>query len=96
MRCDVVETTNLSQVTFAHFVTALASSAMVHLGETADPAGGGKSVDLGLARDTIDTIAMLEDKTAGNLSEEEASLLTSLLDELRGKYVAASKAKHGG
>jgi len=81
----------LPSVTFSSFVISLASSAMVHLGETPDPGTGAKAVDLPMARHSIDVLGLLEDKTEGNLSEEESKLLTSLLAELRTKFVAAAQ-----
>ncbi len=83
----------LPPVSFSSFAISLASSAMVHLGETPDPATGQKSVDLGMARHSIDALAMLEEKTKGNLEDDESKLITSLLYELRSKYVAVSKAQ---
>lgn len=79
-------------VSFSSFLISLASSAMVHLGETNDPATGGDNVNLPLARSTIDLIALLEAKTAGNLDEEETKLMTTLLGELRTKYVSKVNA----
>lgn len=76
-------------VNFATFVVSLASSAMLHLGEVADPGTGAKSVDLSLARQTIDLLGILKEKTEGNLDGEERQLLDSVLSDLRTKYVAA-------
>ena len=77
-------------VTFSSFLISLASSAMFHLGEAPDPTTGETSVNLSLARSTIDLIAMLEAKTVGNLDEEEGKLITTPLGELRQKYVTKS------
>ena len=77
-------------VTFSSFLISLASTAMFHLGEAPDPTTGETAVNLSLARSTIDLIAMLEEKTAGNLDEEEGKLITTLLGELRQKYVTKS------
>ncbi len=82
---------SLPQVTFSNFVLSLASSAMVHLGQTPDPATGTKSVDLSLARHTIDVLGVLSAKTEGNLDEEEDRLLNSLLADLRTRFVALSQ-----
>lgn len=78
-------------VSFAQFIVSLASSALVHLGEIADPGTGTKDADLGLARHTIDVLAILKDKTRGNLDEDEAKLVDAVLFDLRQKYVAASR-----
>ncbi len=85
----------LSAVSFSSFIISLAQAALVHIGETPDPTSGKKSQELALARHTIDSLSMLEDKTSGNLDEDQAKLLSSLLHELRGKFVAASKASRG-
>lgn len=82
---------DLSAVSFTSFVISLASSALVYLGETPDPGTGTKAVDLALARHTIDALGMLATKTEGNLDDDEAKLLDSLLADLRMKFVAASK-----
>ncbi|MCB9777586.1 MAG: DUF1844 domain-containing protein [Alphaproteobacteria bacterium] len=79
-------------VSFSQFVVSLASSALVHLGEIADPTVGARAADLKLARHTIDVLGLLKDKTAGNLDEDETRLLDALLFDLRQKYTqAASK-----
>lgn len=80
-------------MTFGTFVVSLASSAMVHLGETPDPMRGTTEVNLPLARQTIQLIEILEAKTRGNLDEDEARLMTSVLYELRLRYVEQSKTR---
>ncbi len=87
------EPTGLPSVTFSLFVSSLASSAMVHLGLTADPESGTQQADLALARHVIDALGVLEEKTAGNLDEEEGKLLASLLAELRTRFVEVSRAQ---
>ena len=87
------DTAGLPAVNFSSFVTSLAQTALMHLGELAGPGTGAKSVELGLARHTIDALGMLEEKTKGNLDEGEAKLLSSLLYELRSKFVSASRAQ---
>jgi hypothetical protein len=82
----------LPDIDFATFVLSLASSVLVYLG---DPeAGEGEvQVDLPLAKQTIDIMAMLHEKTKGNLSEGEDKLLSGVLYDLRIKYVDAQKRK---
>ena len=81
---------SLPEIDFATFVLSLSTSAMVHLGEA--PAPDGSSVkNLELARQTIDILGMLEGKTKGNLTDEEAKLLQQLLCDLRLRYVALTK-----
>lgn len=77
----------LPPVSFTTFVLSLASSAMVHLGETPDPESGGFDLNLPLAKHTIDILATLECKTRGNLTGDEGDLLLHLLRELRLAYV---------
>jgi len=65
------------------------SSGLVQLGKVEDPSTGKKSVHLDLAKHTIDMIAMLEEKTKGNLTEDEDNLFKALLSEIRIAYVEA-------
>lgn len=81
----------LPEIDFSTFVLSLGSSALMHLGEIEDP-GGNNVRDLALAKQTIDIIAMLQEKTKGNLDAAEEHLLKSLLYDLRVKYVDAQKA----
>ncbi len=70
-------------VSFSSFVTSLAASAMEHLGliEAATPA----APNLVLARQTIELLAVLKAKTDGNLDDDEAKLLDTLLQDLQGR-----------
>ena len=83
-------------VSFSSFVVSLASSAMVNLGEVHDPASSGQGTDLAIARQTIDLLGVLEEKTRGNLDEEEAKLLESVLYDLRLKFVEKRKERDAG
>lgn len=89
----VSEPQTLPAVTFSSFFITLAQSAMVHLGETADPSSGARAVDMNLARHTIDALGMLAEKTEGNLDDDEVKLVSSLLDELRAKFVEVSRRR---
>lgn len=75
------------EITFSAFIMSLASSALVGLGEVPDPSSGKVSKDMSLARHNIDLLEMLRQKTKGGVNQDEASLLDSLLCELRLKYV---------
>lgn len=75
-------------VSFSSFVISLAQSAMMHLGQVPDPATGAPHVDLALARNTIDLIGLLKEKTQGNLDAEETRLLDTVLYELRKQWLA--------
>ena len=88
------ETQPLPEVDFAMFALSLASSALVHLGELPHPEAEGDAphpANLSLAKQTIDILGMLRDKTRGNLNQEEAQVLDNILYDLRMKYVAAKK-----
>ncbi len=77
-----------SDLTFSGFVLSLATTAAVHFGDLADPATGGKGEqDLDGAARIIEVLTMLQQKTKGNLIEQEERLLDDLLYELRLRYV---------
>jgi hypothetical protein len=78
-------------VDFHTFVLSLGSSALLHLGEIENPNDGVSQKDLPLAKHTIDILAMLAEKTKGNLSPAEEKLMESLLYDLRLRYVELSK-----
>ncbi len=81
----------LPEVNFSSFLLSLSSSTLLHLGEIADPQSGEKKKDLALAKQSIDIIGLLKDKTKGNLTHEEEELLEHLLYDLRMRFVEASK-----
>lgn len=77
---------------FAALVISLGHSALFHLGLVPDPQTGRHGArDVALARQTIDTVEMLEEKTRGNLTPDEARLLEDLLYDLRRRFLEASK-----
>ena len=84
----------LPRVDFATFMLSLGTSALYHLGVVAHPETGRKldPPELALARNTIDTLEMLEEKTRGSLDAQERELVGSLLYELRMRFVEAEKA----
>ena len=82
------------QVSFVAFVFSLASNAAVHFGDIPDPmTNERRPVDLEAAQQLIEILAMLEEKTRGNLTPEERQLLEQLLYELRMRYVEAKKSQ---
>jgi hypothetical protein len=89
-RSDEAQRIPLPEVSFNSLIFSLSSSALLHLGEIADPQTGEKKKDLSLAKHTIDTIGMLKEKTKGNLDEEERRFLESILTDLRWRYVKAA------
>ncbi len=80
-------------IDFSTFVLSLGSSALVHLGEMAHPEAQTEEENLSLARQTIDILAMLEEKTRGNLTAEESRFILDLLSELRLRFVERSRAR---
>ncbi len=80
----------LPEADFAQFVTGLATQALMHLGELEHSASGKKETSLEQTRYLIDILQMLEEKTRGNLTDEENKILTGLLNDLRWRYVNAS------
>jgi len=84
-------TAPLGELTFATFVVGLSTQALVHLGEMPEPQTGQFARDLPAAEQVIDIIAMLQDKTRGNLDGDEAQLMESILFELRMKYVERAR-----
>jgi len=81
----------MPEVTFSAFIMSLNTAALFHLGEIADPETGATRQDLVLVQHTIDTLDLLEKKTKGNLTEDEASMLTKFLYDLKMRYVEASR-----
>jgi PBP1b-binding outer membrane lipoprotein LpoB len=77
----------LPEMNFATFVASLNASALMQLGLIEDPISGTKNRNLPMAKQTIDILSMLQEKTEGNLSEEEANLLKNVLYDLRMMYV---------
>jgi len=72
---------DIQPMSFDIFVLSLNASALLHLGDAQEPA-----TNLPLARQTIDILAMIEEKTRGNLSGEEERLLHQILFDLRMRY----------
>ena len=81
------DTRSLPALNFATFIFSLNSSALVQLGMIEDPMTGEKSKNLPLAKQTIDILSMLEEKTRGNLDVDEAGMLKNILYDLRIQYV---------
>jgi len=81
----------LPEINFSSFVFSLSSSVLLHFGEIADPISGKKERNLPMAKQTIDILSILKEKTKGNLTKDEEQLLDNLLAELRIKYVQESK-----
>jgi hypothetical protein len=75
-------------LTFTAFILSLATTAAVHFGDYADPATHERpEPNLEGAGQMIDVLTLLEEKTRGNLSDEENVLLGRILYELRMRFV---------
>ena len=82
--------TPLPEINFATFVVSLNASALLNLGAIEDPATGQSNKNLAMAKQTIDILSLLEEKTKGNLSTEETNLIKNILYDLRIIYVKES------
>jgi len=80
------------EINFSTFVFSLSTSALIYLGEMDNPVTQKKEEDYNLAKQNIDILSILEERTKGNLDPNEAKLLESLLYDLRMKYI--EKVKH--
>ncbi len=81
----------MPEVTFSTFVMSLNTSVLYHLGELPDPETGKTVFNIDLARHAIDTLVVLEQKTKGNLSEEESELMKNILYDVKMRFVNAVK-----
>ncbi|RPH74588.1 DUF1844 domain-containing protein [bacterium] len=83
-----------SGITFTGFILSLATTAAVHFGDIADPNTGERAEpNLAAAAQMIELIALLQEKTRGNLIEPEERLVDDLLYELRLRYVQAQQGE---
>lgn len=82
----------LPEVTFSSFVLSLSTTVMYHLGDFPDPATKRANRNLAAAKQTIDMLGMLKNKTAGNLDADERELLEGILYELMMRYVKEKEA----
>ena len=80
-------------VTFSSFVISLGSSSLMLMGEQLDPHQEAVSVNLPQAKEIIDLLSVLEEKTKGNLTSEEQTVLRDMLYALRMKYVTLASPK---
>ena len=80
----------LPEIEFTHFILSLSSSALIQLGEIQDPFTKKSAKNLSLAKQTIDLIGMLKEKTKGNLTPEEEKVIDYILYDLRMRYVKAA------
>ena len=82
--------TPLPEMNFINFILSLSTSALIQLGEVHDPASPSVEKDLPSAKQTIDLIGMLKEKTKGNLTPDEEKVMDHILYDLRMRYVRAT------
>ena len=87
------EGVDLPTIDFATFVLSLSHSALMHLGDAPNPETNTVEANLPLARQTIELLGILEEKTKGNLTGDEERLFTQVLDDLRERYLELSKKR---
>jgi len=83
----------LPEINFSTFVISLSTQALMHLGEVPSPLSGKIETDVPAAKQMIDLLAMLRDRTRGNLNSNEDRLMDDILFDLRMKYVEAVKKR---
>ena len=82
-----------AEINFSTFVISLSTQVLMHLGEIANPLSGKVETDVPVAKQMIDILGMLRDKTRGNLNASEDRLMEDILFDLRMKYVEAVKKR---
>ena len=90
---EAARTNALPEIDFSTFVISLSTQALMHLGEIANPVSGNIEADISVAKQMIDILGMLKDKTRGNLNSNEDQLMEGILFDLRMKYVEAVKRR---
>jgi hypothetical protein len=89
----MTEEREASTINLVAFVLSLAHTAAVHFGDVPDPVSGSKAeVNLPAAKQMIDILALIEEKTRGNLTAEERQLLEGVLFEMRLRFVEITNA----
>lgn len=81
----------LPPIDFSTFVLSLASSVQIYLGVIPNPDTQKQTKNLPLAKQSIDLLALLQEKTKGNLTEDEKKVFENVLGSLRMQYVEVSK-----
>jgi len=83
----------LPSLDFSTFILSLSSSVLINLGVLEHPVTKKSEKDTAAAKQTIDLISLLQEKTRGNLTDDEARLIEDLLTELRLQYCKAMEEK---
>ena len=81
----------LPPIDFASFIISLSTSVLIYLGEIPDPLSNEKKEDFMSAKQTIDLISLLKEKTRGNLTQQEEEFMENILYDLKMRFVKASK-----
>ena len=92
-RADEAQQEPLPEINFSTFVISLSTQALMHLGEIANPISGKIDADVSAAKQMIDMLGMIREKTGGNLNANEDRLMQDILFDLRMKYVEAVKKR---
>lgn len=82
---------SMNSVNFSTFILSLASATFIEMGVVEDPLTKSKKKDLSSAKQHIDLLQMLQEKTRGNLDDEERGLLERILRDVRLQFVKASE-----
>lgn len=86
----------LPEITFASFIMSLGTSVFFSLGDLPHPETGAAEKNLPLAKQTIDLLGLLREKTRNNLTPEEENIFDHLLYDLRMRYVKEVSKPSGG
>ena len=78
---------------FSNIILSYAVNATIHLGLSPDPSTGQISIDLNRAKDLIDILNVLKEKTENNLTEDEEKIMSETLSNLKSLYVNALDTK---
>lgn len=87
---EIKQDQELPPIDFMSFVMSLATSALIYLGEVPDPVDNERKKIVPMAKQMIDLISLLEEKTKGNLTDDEDKYMENILFELRMLFVKAS------
>lgn len=92
MKDDSTQHHEPAKVTFESFIMLMSTQALISMGIVPDPTKEDSEPNLPLARHTIDTLAMIRDKTKGNLTRDESAFLEDALHQLRMRYVELARS----
>jgi hypothetical protein len=90
---ELAQAKELPAVDFLNLVVSMSHSTLLHLGDAPDPVTGEREKNLPLARQGIDLLAMLQEKTRGNLNGNEERVLSQAIYDLRMRFVEVAQGK---